>query len=108
MRTLQNTSVPATAPPPEEGDMSAPERIAGNAAAFLDAHLRMKDVRQYLLDLLKTYSALQTFQVRDADWVVCRLEFMLEISQGSTGVPTILGACAPGMFDGTAFKLAVV
>ncbi len=59
VRTLQSTTVQAMAPPPEEGDTTAPERIAGSAAAFLDAHLRMKDVRQYLLDLLNTYAALR-------------------------------------------------
>ena len=63
VRTLENTTVEAVAPPPEQGDVTAPERIANSAAAFLDAHLRMTDVRRYMLDLLKTYAALQTFQV---------------------------------------------
>ena len=65
VRDLDNATVEAVAPPPEEGDVSAPERVARSAAAFLEAHLRMADVRRYLLDLLKAYSALQTFQVRE-------------------------------------------
>ena len=71
MRTLENATVQAGGPPPEDGDVSAPERVARSAAAFLDAHLRMTDVRRYLLDLLKTYAALQTFKVRASDCVVC-------------------------------------
>lgn len=40
-----------------------PEHMGRQAARFLREHLRMEDVRQYVLDVLKTYSALQTFQV---------------------------------------------
>ena len=63
VRNLENATVQKVAPSSEDGDYNAPQRIARSAAAFLDAHLRMRDVRQFMLDLLRTYAALQTFQV---------------------------------------------
>ncbi len=99
VRTLQNSTVRATVPPPKEGDVTAPERIAGSAAAFLDAHLRMKDVRQYLLDLLKTYAALQTFQVRNTgmkEEVLCHGELMLELGMAALALPKTGEASALG------------
>ncbi len=57
-------SLPAAA---RGAEASAPQSVARHASEFLDAHLRMDDVRRYLLDLLKTYAALQTFQVGTED-----------------------------------------
>jgi Glycosyl transferase family 90 len=37
---------------------------AAAAEAFLEQHLRMDDVRRYLLDVLRLYAALQTFKVK--------------------------------------------
>lgn len=36
---------------------------AAAADMFLEHHLRMEDVRRYLLDVLRLYAALQTFKV---------------------------------------------
>lgn len=36
---------------------------AAAAQAFLEQRLRMEDVRRYLLDTLRLYASLQTFQV---------------------------------------------
>jgi Glycosyl transferase family 90 len=41
----------------------APWQIGRAAQSFLASHVRMDDVRLYLLDVLKMYSALQTFEV---------------------------------------------
>ena len=41
----------------------SPQRISNQAARFLREHLRMEHLRQYVLDVFKTYAALQTFQV---------------------------------------------
>ena len=41
----------------------SPQRISNQAARFLRERLRMEHLRQYMLDVLKTYAALQTFQV---------------------------------------------
>ena len=45
-----------------DGD-SSPQRMAQDAARFLREHVQMTDVLLYVLDLLKTYAALQTFEV---------------------------------------------
>lgn len=46
------------------GGGSSPQRMGSQAARFLRDPLRMEHLRQYVLDVLKTYAALQTFQVR--------------------------------------------
>ena len=38
---------------------------------FLQEHLRMEDVRQYVLDVLREYAALQRFQPQPSQGAVC-------------------------------------
>jgi Glycosyl transferase family 90 len=45
------------------GFKHTPFSQAAAAQAFLEQRLRMEDVRQYLLDTLRLYASLQTFQV---------------------------------------------
>lgn len=44
---------------------SSPQHMAQDAARFLREHVQMSDVLLYMRDLLKTYAALQTFEVCD-------------------------------------------
>lgn len=47
-----------------DAGLPLPTDMAAAAEAFLTDHLRMEDVRRYLLDVLRLYAALQTFEVR--------------------------------------------
>lgn len=54
-----------------DADLPLPTDVAAAAEAFLTDHLRMEDVRRYLLDVLRLYAALQTFEVQPTKNAVC-------------------------------------
>lgn len=53
------------------GKSSPPQQIADEGRRFLQDHLRMEDVRQYLLDVLREYAALQQFRPQPSRGAVC-------------------------------------
>lgn len=49
----------------------SPVQVAEEAAAFLEKHLTMAHVRRYILDTLRVYASLQSFQVQLPTDAVC-------------------------------------
>jgi hypothetical protein len=70
-RKLLGPAELAAAQAAADAGVSLPTDMAASAQAFLEQRLRMEDVRRYLLDTLRLYASLQTFQVQPPEQAVC-------------------------------------